>query len=202
MTSQLSPTRHDETDTKTRVDSVMSRYASGDSAAGREIARALGPRLFASLRRLCRSDELARDLTQETFLRIHRARHSFTNGRAAWPWAYAIAFNCFLSHARAWNTKLQQASVDADRAELHASAHGDPEARAAARQTLRRVEYVLSSMPEARQELARMRAEELHMAEIASELGISEGAAKLRAFRVTQSLRAALARDTTGQREG
>ncbi len=179
------------------VDLAMTRYAGGDSSAGGELARALGPRLLAALRKLCRSEELARDLTQETFLRMHRARRSFESGRAAWPWAYAIAFNCFLSHARAWSTRLAQASVPAEHAELRAPAD-DSEARAAARQALRRLQDALSSMPEARQAILLMRAEELQMSEIARELDITEGAAKLRAFRAAQSLRAALSSDEPG----
>jgi len=47
--------------------------------------------LFAYLRRLLHSDQLAEDVFQGTFLRVHMKRESFDVTRRFQPWLYAIA---------------------------------------------------------------------------------------------------------------
>lgn len=47
--------------------------------------------LFAYLRRLLHSDQLADDVFQNTFLRIHTKRRSFDATRRFQPWLYAVA---------------------------------------------------------------------------------------------------------------
>lgn len=47
--------------------------------------------LFAYLRRLLHSDQLAEDVFQGTFLRVHTKRQSFDRARRFQPWLYAIA---------------------------------------------------------------------------------------------------------------
>src|SRR5262245_32475927 len=100
------------------LDRAMSRYADGDDRAFSELFTALAPRLQAFLRRLSGSDELAADLVQETFLRMHRARGSFAKNGAVLPWAYAIARNCYVSHARSFKAKVARSSVDVTEHEL------------------------------------------------------------------------------------
>src|SRR4051812_19092760 len=83
------------------LNAAMDRYASGDSQAFAALHRALYPRLLAFLTRMSGSGVTAADLVQDTFLRMHRARSSFTPGGAVLPWAYAIARNTHHDHARA-----------------------------------------------------------------------------------------------------
>lgn len=47
--------------------------------------------LFAYLRRLLHSDQLAEDVFQSTFLRVHVKRQSFDISRRFQPWLYSIA---------------------------------------------------------------------------------------------------------------
>lgn len=47
--------------------------------------------LFAYLRRLLHSDQLAEDVFQSTFLRVHMKRQSFDITRRFQPWLYAVA---------------------------------------------------------------------------------------------------------------
>jgi RNA polymerase sigma-70 factor (ECF subfamily) len=171
----------------------MQRYASGDSAAFSELFQMLEPKLRQHLRTLCRSEELARDLTQETFLRIHRARGSFGRGRAALPWAHAIARNCFRSHARAWNSRLARASVDADDCDLPA-AGDNSEARVIAAETRHALEGAIAELPAAHRNVVALRAQGYSVGAVARRLGVSEGAVKLRSFRTFRVLRKALGR--------
>src|SRR6187399_22521 len=102
----------------TALDRAMDRYADGDDAAFDDIFSGLAPRLRLFLQRMGGNAELAEDLMQETFLRIHHCRGSFARGKPVAPWAYAIARNCFISHTRSAKAKLAKASIDADQIEL------------------------------------------------------------------------------------
>lgn len=175
------------------LDRAMSRYAEGDDAAFREIFNTLAPRLLAFLRRLCGSPELAHDLVQETFLRVHRARGSFVPGSAVVPWAYAIARNCFLSHARSVKSRGARNSLDIAEHEVPAGLDSNAEEAAAVRQSAELVEQTLAKMSVTNREaFVLIRFEGQSVAEAAQILGASEGAVKLRAFRAYELLRAAL----------
>src|SRR5258708_33955320 len=55
------------------LDAVMDRYAQGDGRGFDDLYRAGAPRVRGFLPRLCGDASLADDLTQETFVRVHRA---------------------------------------------------------------------------------------------------------------------------------
>jgi RNA polymerase sigma-70 factor, ECF subfamily len=176
------------------VDLAMHRYADGDDAAFGEVFALLAPRLRLFLRRLAGSLDVAEDLTQETFLRMHNARGSFAAGKQVAPWAYAIARNCFISHARSGKAKLARVSVDSDQVELSAGAASSGEAESMARQSAEVVSRALASMTEARREaFILIRYEGMSVAAAAQIVGISEGALKIRAFHAYEILRRALA---------
>lgn len=178
----------------TTLDRAMSRYAEGDDAAFSEVFSALAPRLLTFLRRLCGSPELAQDLLQETFLRMHRARGSFVPGSAVVPWAYAIARNCFVSQARSLKSRATRASLDISDHEVPAGLDSNAEETAAVRQSAELVERTLAQMSVTNREaFVLIRFEGQSVATAAQILGTSEGAVKLRAFRAYEILRAALA---------
>lgn len=175
------------------LDRAMSRYAEGHDAAFGEVFHALSPRLLTFLRRLCGSPELAHDLVQETFLRMHRARGSFVPGSAVVPWAYAIARNCFVSHARSLKSRAARSSLDITDHEVAAGLDSNAEEAAAVRQSAELVERTLAQMSVTNREaFVLIRFEGQSVAEAAQILGASEGAVKLRAFRAYESLRSAL----------
>jgi RNA polymerase sigma-70 factor (ECF subfamily) len=184
------------------LDRAMSRYAEGHDAAFGEVFKVLSPRLLAFLRRLCGSPELAHDLVQETFLRMHRARGSFVPGSAVIPWAYAIARNCFLSHARSVKSRAARSSVDITDHEVAAGLDSNAEEAAAVRQSAELVERTLAQMSVTNREaFVLIRFEGQSIAEAAQILGASEGAVKLRAFRAYEMLRAALDAENGGDRQ-
>jgi len=172
----------------------MHCYADGDDAAFGEVFSALSPRLRMFLRRLGCSLDIAEDLTQETFLRMHHARGSFARGKQVAPWAYAIARNCFISHVRSSKVKLARASVDADQVELSTGAGSSVEQETIARQSAEVVSRALAAMTPARREaFVLLRYEGMTVAAAAQIVGISEGALKIRAFHAYEILRGALA---------
>jgi RNA polymerase sigma-70 factor (ECF subfamily) len=182
--------------TEPNLDAAMDRYARGDDRAFAEVFSTLRPRLLAFLRRLGGSPELAEDLLQETFLRIHRARGSFGSGAAAAPWAYAIARNCFVDHYRSRRGKREvQMPMDADDRPIDPVAGPDASAEEAAiaAQLAGLVQRELAKMTVARREaFVLMRYEGLSVAETARIVGATEGAVKLRAFHAYQAIRKAI----------
>ena len=87
-------------DPKRNLDTLMARYQAGDSAAVTALVEGVGPQLhrFFMAQSASRSD--ADDLLQETWLRIHRVRHTYRPGEPVLPWFYAIARRVRIDHFR------------------------------------------------------------------------------------------------------
>jgi RNA polymerase sigma-70 factor, ECF subfamily len=184
------------------IDHAMSRYSGGDDGAFPLLFGELAPRLRAFLRRMTGSPALADDLTQETFLRIHHARGSFCPGKPVTAWAFAIARNCYVSHARSARSKLDRASAGETALEVLADGQGGGEQQSMARQTARAVEQALLGMTAARREaFILLRYEGLSVSSAAQVIGISEGAVKIRAFHAYEIIRRALAEIEVGPPE-
>jgi len=174
------------------LDAAMERYAEGEDAAFAEVFRELAPRMRAFLQRLSGRREIADDLTQETFLRIHRARGTFAKGRAVLPWAYAIARNCYLDYYRA-KSRLRVSADSEIVQEVATGRETDAEDEVSARRAAERVEQTLAKMTPARREaFVLLRYEGLSVEAAAQVLGVSEGAVKVRAFHAYELLRQAL----------
>jgi RNA polymerase sigma-70 factor (ECF subfamily) len=69
----------------------MERYQQADPEAPAALVAALSPALLRFFRSQVASREQADDLLQETWLRIHRVRHTYRPGKPVLPWVYAIA---------------------------------------------------------------------------------------------------------------
>ncbi len=87
-------------DSESNLDTLMARYQAGDFAAARALIERIGPQLhrFFMAQSASRSD--ADDLLQETWLRIHRVRHTYRPGEPVLPWFYAIARRVRIDHYR------------------------------------------------------------------------------------------------------
>ncbi|MCA9216273.1 MAG: sigma-70 family RNA polymerase sigma factor, partial [Planctomycetales bacterium] len=64
-----------------------------DAAAFEELVRRYQSRLVTILRNMMGSPDLAEDLAQEVFLRVYRARKSYTPDAKFSTWIYRIATN-------------------------------------------------------------------------------------------------------------
>jgi RNA polymerase sigma-70 factor (ECF subfamily) len=195
------------------LDEAMDRYAQGDDRAFSVLYEGLEVKLRTFLLRLAGTLPIAEDLLQETFMRIHRARGGFERGARVVPWAYAIARNAWLDHARSAYVRAQREGerhrpqADSDPPGLHeplAGPEADSEQAAIARETARIVEGVLAALPPAQRDaFVLLRYEGLSVQEAADVLGSTPTAVKLRAFRAYEALRAALGhRSTTGGSDG
>jgi len=73
------------------VDRLMERYQQADPEAPAALIGSLSPGLLRFFRSQVVSREQADDLLQETWMRIHRVRHTYRPGEPVMPWIYAIA---------------------------------------------------------------------------------------------------------------
>ncbi len=73
------------------LDRWMERYQQADPESPAALVVALSPPLLRFFRSQVASREHADDLLQETWLRIHRVRHTYRPGEPVSPWVYAIA---------------------------------------------------------------------------------------------------------------
>jgi RNA polymerase sigma-70 factor (ECF subfamily) len=73
------------------IETLMAGYQQGDFAAASAMVDRVGPQLhrFFAAQSASRAD--ADDLLQETWLRIHKVRHTYRPGEPALPWFYARA---------------------------------------------------------------------------------------------------------------
>jgi RNA polymerase sigma-70 factor (ECF subfamily) len=174
------------------ANAAMDRYATGDDGAFQALHRALHGRLYAFLTRLAGA-HAADDLVQETFLRMHRARSTFARGAAVVPWAYAIARNVCLDHARSSRLRRTERLPSDPGAEPPDPRTATGEESAIAAELARTVERVLARLPESQREaFVLLRYEGLRVQDAAAILGVTPTAVKLRAFRAYEALRAEL----------
>lgn len=177
----------------------MDRYAGGDDAAFASLYDALSGEMFGFLLRRCRGDHaIAEDLLQQTFLRIHRARRSFSRGAAVFPWAYAIARRVFIDDRRRARLELVVEPSE-DELSLAPLVRAEQESMVDAKTIAATLRDVLSEMPEPRRAAFELvRRDGMSTAEAALVLGVSESAVKVRVFRAQEALRRALAVASSG----
>ena len=186
------------------ISAVMERYAQGDDSAFDELYRLAAPRVRGFLVRLSGDMALADDLTQETFLRVHRARGAFTAGAAAVPWILAIARNALRDSARRAQARprLRANAPEEEGPPGEAAPDDRGDEVLAAREMMAIVERALAAMPPLHREaFVLLRFEGLSVSEAAAILGATEGAVKVRAFRAYEALREALGATHGRQRE-
>jgi RNA polymerase sigma-70 factor (ECF subfamily) len=176
-------------------EALMLAYANGDADAFGELFRRYGTRLFNFL--LCASGDraMAEDLFQATFLHLHQARKNYVAGTFK-SFLFTIAANLLrdersrAEHKRRVN--MDDEAIEAVPAETRTIQDSNPESLLEAQETARIVEAAIAQLSQGlREVLLLSRYQGLSGREIASALGISEGAVKVRLFRALAQLRAA-----------
>jgi RNA polymerase sigma-70 factor (ECF subfamily) len=78
----------------------VARYQRGDFGAATDLIERISPQLHRFFLAQSQSRTDANDLLQETWLRIHKVRHTYRPGEPALPWFYAIARHVRVNHYR------------------------------------------------------------------------------------------------------
>jgi RNA polymerase sigma-70 factor (ECF subfamily) len=166
---------------------LMAAYVAGDPAA----FRVLFERHAAGLERVMLRDlaerEEARDLVQQAFLQLHRARLDFDPKQRLKPWLYTIALNLKREHFRRRRRRPELLDNEhADRQPTEPRGQQRTEAR-------RSLSWALDRIPNDQREVIELHwLAGLSFPELSESIGITVAAAKVRAHRGYVRLRALL----------
>lgn len=164
----------------------MERYQAADPQAPSALVHAISPALLRFFLAQGGSREEAEDLLQETWLRIHRSRHTYRPGEQLLPWVYAIA-----RHVR----------VDGYRKKRRVSTHEsavdvlpEPAAeRSHSAADLPSFEELVAPLPPAQREVITMlKVAGLTLEQVAEATSSTVGAVKQKAHRAYERLRSLL----------
>lgn len=169
-----------------RLRELMREYQSGRFEAFDELYAAIAPSLRRFLLSQARDAAKADDLVQDTFLQMHRARHTYDPAYPVMPWATAIARHVWLMDRRTLSRR-PRATDDVTEMDLPVRAEA---AALADRQDVRRA---LGQVARARRDaVIQHHLLGFSFKEIAEKAGIAETAAKLRSSRGIAQLRSLL----------
>ena len=183
---------------------LLARLRAGDPRCFEALVRSESPRLLATLRRMLRSEEDARDALQETFLSAFRSLDAFEGQAKLSTWLHRIAINAALMKLRSRRRHPEEPIDDllprfddeghrllepGGRGVAAEQALDDARRRAAVRRCIDR-------LPESHRSVLLLRdIEGLGTDEAARALGVSAEAAKMRLHRARQALRTLLVRE-------
>ena len=91
----------------TGADKIVSAAQEGSQAAFAELYTMYSRRLYRTIVSITKSPEDAEDALQETFLRVHRAIHTFEGRSSIYSWLMRIAINSALLTLRKRRSRLE-----------------------------------------------------------------------------------------------
>jgi RNA polymerase sigma-70 factor, ECF subfamily len=160
---------------------LLQRFTHGEIDAFETLVRQFQGYIYAWIVRIVRDPGTAEDLTVETLWRVYRARQQFRPDGNFGAWARRIATNLAIDHLR--RNRPEQSFV----AEPARVPQPDPRLQ---RETREGIQQAFRRLPANLQVAATLAlVEDLPYDEIASALGTSVGAVKLRVFRAVRILR-------------
>ncbi|MBP6813554.1 MAG: sigma-70 family RNA polymerase sigma factor [Burkholderiaceae bacterium] len=169
-------------------DECISRAQRGDAAAFSELVARYQDRVYRFLVRLTRSQDDARDLTQETFLNVYQALARWRPDARFTTWLFRIARNQAFDWLRR-NKRIEFVALDEEQ-DLHvADPAPTPDATLQTAQRLRALERALARLATEHREILLLREiEEMSYEDIADVLDISLGTVKSRIARARARL--------------
>lgn len=171
-------------DVQENLEELMVQYQGGDLSAAAALIRSISPKLyrFFAAQEISRVD--ADDLLQETWLRIHKVRHTYRPGEPVVAWFYAIARHVRVDHyRRAMRTTVRERELD--------DVAGTLETSPAARRS-DELEALLAPLSSGEREVVEMlKVEGLSLEEVARATSSTVGSVKQKAHRAYKKLREA-----------
>jgi RNA polymerase sigma-70 factor, ECF subfamily len=173
----------------------------GDSDAFEQLVRAHDHAVLRMAYNLLRSEEDARDVYQEVFLRVYRNLPKFRFDCSFKTWLYRIVSNLCLDQLRKRKVRKEEsASFDTDAGEVdrfqfipEQRADVDPQRQMMSTEVQERVQEVLGKLTPRERLVFEMRHfQGMRLRAIGESLSVTEEAAKNCLFRATQKMRSAL----------
>ena len=170
---------------------LMRAYVGGDHAAFRELFGRYAPMLMRLTMRHLRSEELAREVVQQTFFQVHAARNDFQADRKLRPWVFTIAMNLVREHYR---RKKRRPTTELD--EAREAAPMDERGPIEKRERVEAVRAAMERLPASQREVVELHwFEDRPFAEVAQIVGSTEGAVRVRAHRAYKKLKELLEKE-------
>ena len=167
---------------------LIARVVAGDRLAARELYDAHAPRVFRLAFRLTGDTELAREFTQETFIRAFAQLGRFRGESALSTWLHRVTMSV-VSNAMRKVKRFRAREADIEEADLvpAQTRAGDPDMK-------EKIHRAIDELPEIyRTTLVMHDVEGYTHEEIAQELGITSGGSKSQLFKARAKLRKLLA---------
>lgn len=182
---------------------LFQRYTDGDEKGFQLLMQRYEPRIQGFLRKRLNDEERVEDLTQDTFLRIHRARESYDPSRKFSTWIHTIANNLlkneFRNRSRRRETVFSELrpetspSGGASRPVEFQADVADPEQETYRSELRQAIDSAIERMDEHHRIPFVMReVDDLSYEEIAEAIGIPVGTVKSRLNRARNSFRSLL----------
>jgi len=182
-------------DTDPGIEALMERYQRGDFTAAATLVNQLSPQLHRFFLVEFVSRHYADDLLQETWLRIHKVRHTYRPGQPVLPWLYAIARHIRVDHYR----RVRRSAIHEQRLERNMVV---PQPARTASPSAPDLQVILGTLPESQREvIAMLKVAGMTLEEAARATSSSIGSVKQKAHRAYESIRERL-RDSESVRKG
>jgi len=170
---------------------LMERYQRGERQAFDALAALMGPPLFRFFTHGFGDHATAEDLYQETWLKVHHARHTYRSGEPVMPWLFGIARHVAADHRRKRARHHRRVEAAGQVATVLAPSGGTPAGAARRTEAADLLTQAMDGLPENQREaLFLLKVEGLSVEEAARVAGTSPGALKVRAHRAYARIRA------------
>jgi RNA polymerase sigma-70 factor, ECF subfamily len=175
---------------------LMRSYQAGDPAAATALIHLIGPALHRHFLADVASRAYADDLLQETWLRIHRVRHTYRTGEPVLPWFYAIARHVRIDHFRKVSRTTAREEKLTDASETTLTGSSDHTA-------MEELDALLAPLPANQREVIEMlKVAGMSLEEVARATSSTVGSVKQRVHRAYKRLRQHMLAVRGDQRQG
>lgn len=171
------------------LESLMARYQQGDIAAATALIERISPQLHRFFIAQLASRAEADDLLQETWLQIHKVRHTYRSGEPPLPWLYAIARHVRVDHyRRSVRSSTGERDLEAMTRDPAVSVRG-----ADSLDMLDAIEALLAPLPSSQREVILMlKVQGMSLEEVARATSSTVGSIKQKVHRAYKKLRAVI----------
>jgi len=164
------------------TEALVERCLAGDQAAWDQIVRQHWRKVFNLAYKFVGRHDEAEDLTQDIFLKIFKALHTFDRRANFQTWLISISRNLCIDHYRSVRKERETMARDVDASQLTpVSRERGPHSQLEQTDLKNLVRLALAELPPAlRQAVVLRDLQEFSYQEIADQLGLPEGTAKSR----------------------